>query len=201
MSDLISREEVLNLIDTAFENGAFDGRYAYENLIDAVQNLIHPLETDLISRQAAIDAVGYYCLHSGDKLLFADKPLKDLPSVEPEQSQCSWYGEDGRCHFAEQEMDECDDCISRTALQEWIKDKTFGDIVVASEHNFDCLPSVEPERKVGKWIDEGWYAEGHSEHAYRCSECDKHYIGYVGEYKHCPNCGADMREVQDGSCE
>ena len=55
MSDLISREEILNLIDTAFESGAFDGRYAYENLIDAVQNLIHPLETDCISRQAASD--------------------------------------------------------------------------------------------------------------------------------------------------
>lgn len=38
------------------------------------------------------------------------------------------------------------DCISREALQEWIKDKTFGDIVIASEHNFDCLPPVEPER-------------------------------------------------------
>lgn len=40
---------------------------------------------DLISRQAAIDAVGYYSLHSGDKLLFADKPLKELPSVQPER--------------------------------------------------------------------------------------------------------------------
>ena len=38
---------------------------------------------DLISRQAAIDAVGYYSLHSGDKLLFADKPLKELPSATP----------------------------------------------------------------------------------------------------------------------
>lgn len=57
MSDLISREEVLNLIDTAFESGAFDGRYAYENLIDAVHNLIHPLETDLISRKSAIVAI------------------------------------------------------------------------------------------------------------------------------------------------
>ena len=37
------------------------------------------------------------------------------------------------------------DLISRQALQEWIKDKTFGDIVVASEHNFDCLPSVTPQ--------------------------------------------------------
>ena len=38
---------------------------------------------DLISRQAAIAAVGYYSLHSGDKLLFADAPLKALPTVDP----------------------------------------------------------------------------------------------------------------------
>lgn len=37
---------------------------------------------DLISRQAAIGAVGYYCLHSGDRLLFADKALKDIPSAQ-----------------------------------------------------------------------------------------------------------------------
>ena len=41
---------------------------------------------DLISRQAAIDAVGYYSLHSGDKLLFADKPLKELPSAQTERT-------------------------------------------------------------------------------------------------------------------
>lgn len=43
------------------------------------------LACDLISRQAAINAVGFYSLHSGDKLLFADKPLKELPSAQPEQ--------------------------------------------------------------------------------------------------------------------
>ena len=45
--------------------------------------------TDCISRQQAIDAVGYYSLHSGDKLLFADKPLKELPSAQPDLSSYS----------------------------------------------------------------------------------------------------------------
>ena len=45
--------------------------------------------SDLISRQAAIDAVGYYSLHSGDKLLFADKPLKELPAAHPAQKTFS----------------------------------------------------------------------------------------------------------------
>lgn len=48
------------------------------------------------------------------------------------------------------EQDPCEDCISKQALQEWIKDKSFGDIVVASEHNFDCLPPVKPQEP--KWI-------------------------------------------------
>ena len=80
---------------------------------------------DLISRQAAIDAVGYYSLHSGDKLLFADKPLKELPSAQPERTcvNCGrtvnnggWYADgrtrcpieehyalpkDGYCHLLE----------------------------------------------------------------------------------------------------
>ena len=53
---------------------------------------------DLISRQAAIDAVGFYSLHSGDKLLFADKPLRELPSAQPEIVRCKdciwWRDED-----------------------------------------------------------------------------------------------------------
>lgn len=36
---------------------------------------------DLIYRQDAIKAVGYYHCHSGDKLLFADNALKELPSA------------------------------------------------------------------------------------------------------------------------
>lgn len=99
MSDLISREEVLNLIDTAFENGAFDGRYAYENLIDAVQNLIHPLETDCISRQAVLRE--FTCL-SDDAFVINRKIqeiVKKLPSVEPERKPGKWIhvGDGGYC--------------------------------------------------------------------------------------------------------
>lgn len=40
---------------------------------------------DTISRRQAIETVGYYSLHIGDKLLFADRPLRELPSAQPEQ--------------------------------------------------------------------------------------------------------------------
>lgn len=57
----------------------------------------------------------------------------------------------------------------------------------------DNSPTVEPERKKGKWIDEGQYAEGHSHHAYCCSECEGQIIEYE-PYPFCPWCGADMNK-------
>ena len=47
MNDYI--EKIYDAIDTAFENGAFDGRYAYENLIDAIRNIVSPLEEEKIT--------------------------------------------------------------------------------------------------------------------------------------------------------
>ena len=57
----------------------------------------------------------------------------------------------------------------------------------------DELPSVEPERNVGKWhlldecANEGWY----------CDQCHKKvfkadFSNTMRKYKFCPNCGAKM---------
>lgn len=59
------------------------------------------------------------------------------------------------------------------------------------------LPSVEPEKKVGKWhlldecANEGWY----------CDQCHKKvfkadFSNTMRKYKFCPNCGAKM-EVEE----
>lgn len=58
------------------------------------------------------------------------------------------------------------------------------------------LPSAQPKRKTGKWIDEGFYADGHGVHAFRCSECGGHIIEYDAD-PFCRWCGADMRGEQD----
>lgn len=67
------------------------------------------------------------------------------------------------------------------------------------------LPSAQPERKKGKWIIKdnpgtGWYR-------ITCSECGEDVtstapcIGFFPNAKvtwdFCPNCGADMREVEE----
>jgi hypothetical protein len=92
------------------------------------------------------------------------------------------------------EQEPCDDTISRQyLLDNCVVDKVTMPYVPISK--IENAPPVTPQ-KYGRWIDEGWYAEGHSEHAYRCSECDKHYIGYIGEHKYCPNCGAKMKSYE-----
>ena len=60
---------------------------------------------------------------------------------------------------------------------------------------YELLDMVESPDKTGHWIDDGQYAEGHSQHVYRCSECNKIYIGYIGKYKECPNCRTKMYEL------
>ena len=57
-------------------------------------------------------------------------------------------------------------------------------------------PTIEPKRKTGKWIDEGFYADGHGAHAFRCSECGGHIIEYDAD-PFCKWCGADMRGEED----
>ena len=51
-------------------------------------------------------------------------------------------------------------------------------------------PTIEPERKRGKWVDGSipTYAV--------CSVC-AYQERYAYENNYCPNCGADMREDQD----
>ena len=184
----ISREEVLNLIDTAFESGAFDGRYAYENLIDAVQNLIHPLETDLVSRQAVIDTIETDCswdifnewgsrTPTGESIIEA---IKSVPSVEPEK---------------------CGDCISRESALEILDDYAediesgnWGTAYSKARTSMCDLPSVTPKRKPGKWI--------HMVGFWECDQCHAEYTDMptcMGKviYEYCPMCGSKM-EVDNG---
>ena len=56
---------------------------------------------DLIKRQDAIKSVGFYSCHSGDKLLFADNALKNIPSADAVEvvrcKNCKHLFEDNWC--------------------------------------------------------------------------------------------------------
>ena len=58
----------------------------------------------------------------------------------------------------------------------------------------DSLPSVQPERKNGTWIDETFKPWGLVYHPYRCDQCGDHADC---TYNYCPNCGADMRGEEE----
>lgn len=108
------------------------------------------------------------------------------------------------------ELKPCEDCISKEEMKK-IVDAEFVDLQDGTEEwrdyvNDTCLsilenmqnsPSVTPQSKTGHWIDEGQYAEGHSEHAFRCSECGGHIIEYEPD-AYCKYCGAEM-EVEHES--
>lgn len=103
------------------------------------------------------------------------------------------------------------DLIDREAalncFHSWVDQ--YGDVYTPDEipeyQAIEALPSAQPERMRGTWIIKdnpgtGWYRV-------TCSECGEDVtstapcIGFYPNAKvtwdYCPNCGADMREVDD----
>ena len=158
--------------------------------------------SDLISRQAAIDAVGINT--------WAGQRLLKVPSAQPNlQPTCNKLATD---------------CISRQAAIDAVfnnaehPDKAYGairhlpsaqpeqreeaiidpvDLVrnLADRIGIHQLYAIawdmrgEPAQRTGRWI---YYPEIN---ALSCSEC-KHYVYHYEPYKYCPNCGARM-EVEN----
>lgn len=68
----------------------------------------------------------------------------------------------------------------------------------------DNIPSAEPERKKGKWIEISWSepdpnvcCTSYMMQSAKCSVCGKYhttpYFHRLEYFHYCPNCGADMR--------
>ena len=59
-------------------------------------------------------------------------------------------------------------------------------------------PLHDEVRPTGHWIDDGFYAEGHSHKAFHCSKCGHNVLGFKEDLsKFCPNCGCAMVEPQE----
>ena len=65
-----------------------------------------------------------------------------------------------------------------------------------------ALPSAQPERKKGKWVEvavtDGYDKDGIKTwiSVMQCDQCGfivNAIEGHTGQYNFCPNCGADMR--------
>ena len=91
------------------------------------------------------------------------------------------------------------DLISRQAAIDaygdwYVEEGTEEGFIGTVKQLLEGLPSAQPERKTGKWINEG--------RIIRCNKCKIGYATVKGmksalTYNFCPNCGADMRGEQD----
>ena len=166
-----------------------------KELEDALKMAIKALEQqpseDAVSRTEAIDKLTkFYNMvldDNGTKLNIRDivGTLERLPSVTPKPSE---------------------DCISRESVLKFI-DKMPSELTsdgrrmirrrALEEYISDTLPSVTPQRDVGKWIKV--YPLGKDYEAYMCSKCKTgDWDITIGEYKFCPYCGQKKEGVEDG---
>lgn len=98
-----------------------------------------------------------------------------------------------------------DDLISRQAVLDGLASIAKGKAKSDAQKSLmgrvmfftEQLPSAQPERKKGRWIDQ----DDGAYYPVECSECRKIPLFDVdGDYRlsnFCPNCGADMRGEQD----
>ena len=128
---------------------------------------------DLISRQAAIDAVNTALFPKINTAKDAEKALRALPSAQPEPD---WdYSKETKQITLIVPEDVYDS--AETIFLSVGYEGTFG--------IRGMVYSVQPERKTGKWI-------VHYE-CPKCGEITKDFTEY------CPFCDADMRGEQDDS--
>ena len=144
-----------------------------------------PNNSDTISRQAAIDKFI-------DEL---EEIFSDIREREVDDSVCGLCEYDGA--YIGQSGDWCNECpgfdrddcfkLSDKTRKEW------------TDEIIKALPSVQPERKTGRWI----YGEDDGQDGWYCSECngfvpwDYTYYGldnidFIDNFKVCPFCEADM---------
>ena len=192
MSDLISRQAVNKLVDELaraisdekchIQRGRNYGRIMHDILelpsVEPEQNLqptCNQLATDCISRQAAEEKLKKVVDEMA--LIFADIREKNV-----DDSVCGLCEYD--CdHGIDGYANECpgferDDCFK--LKEEYQKEWT----------NLSNIPSVEPERKLGKWI-ENKKTPGYTK--WNCSECGLLVRNTQKPwYEYCPKCGADM---------
>ena len=147
---------------------------------------------DLISRQAAIDALckagceSRYCGASCDDV----KAIEQLPPAQPEK------------RTEERTETHARDCVSGVAaiiaaieaVDEWDGGYNVQRANMIRDA-IKALPSAQPRRLNGEWIEDGY-----NHYKAVCSECGEPCATYImgkPRDKYCKWCGADMRGEDD----
>ena len=156
---------------------------------------------DLISRQAAIDALerAKQNIHHNIERAIGDAVCGILDEVENGIKQLPPVNNSENPNSL--------DCISRQAAINAI-DKCYcggedscGEPWIYKENAVEAIQMIEPipsaEPKKGKWIKSGKWGR-----VYKCNQCGN-FLDFDGvnagrgDANFCPNCGADMREVTE----
>ena len=142
---------------------------------------------DLISRQAAIDALVA-------ETIYTEEELKEYYEANSHRNE--WVN---GIHEAVEVIKQLPpahgtnlaevgaDCISRQAVKEILdKNQMPYHVYPYVWDAINALPPAQPERIKGHWTRDN-----------ACSECgcQPWFSGDIHNYNFCPNCGADMREV------
>ena len=85
------------------------------------------------------------------------------------------------------------DAISSFGRWQWANG--FNTALVAVKCDLDKIPTIEPERKHGRFVGTEFdgYADGNPVfYEWKCSECGCVFEDEEPTYNYCPNCGAKM---------
>lgn len=146
---------------------------------------------DTISRQDAIDAVIEWYGCKPDDIEALEEIIKAMPSAQPERQHGRIFNEivveypsintypeyEGKPYFS----------IKYTENgQGLIGYGTYNPEVLSEYLKEYFMPSAQPERKKGKWINRSLNILYPEWERYTCSACGKHSYNY----DFCPNCGS-----------
>ena len=126
-----------------------------DTLMETINKHCYPVQHDMTSIEPGMTRMGIL------------QAIQEQPTIEPEILACG---------SGELVQTGSSDLISRQAAIDALSQHFLLDAV---KPIIDSVPSAEPERKKGKWIDDN------------CSECGQ-YVYHGDARNFCPNCGCQM---------
>ena len=158
---------------------------------------------DLISRQAAIDAISEFLFYTSnfdgmrqgfdlsDWKWKIEGVLSDLPSSQPTQTNTPNTLDALDCVSRQAAIDAFLTELTKRERKNLLHTWSTVEVKYFVVDMLEKLPSAQPERKMGKWI-------YNSPVTMKCDQC-----GFVikdwdwHRFKFCPNCDCDMRGEQE----
>ena len=142
----------------------------------------------------AFEVVAYKGIPEGYNDTFGDgvdwilEKIDRQPTIEPERTE---YIPDTKAMPSERDCVDLSERVTATFYdeehEEWSqKTVTIRDVLDSVCDEYTILPSAQPERRKGKWIDFSMSIKGVPTEA--CGECGEWSLGMGKNF--CPNCGS-----------